>query len=393
MANNDTTLSEFPSQVFPDDHRQKPNAIDQLHRVTAILAHELRNPLSVLQAGIDLMDDDANDEHSLKKLFQTQVQQMTRLVEDLLDLSRSADGRVRVKRRPIDLLPRLNDAIKSVEQVVAQRNQRITINVTSEPLWLNGDPQRIVQIFTNLLSNASKYSEQGTEIVVSVARVENDTIEIRVCDHGIGIDAEDLAIVFDFFSQVKTSDSLAHSDGGLGIGLGLVRTLVQMHGGSAWATSEGIGKGSEFVVRLPSCEPQLSDQGRDQSVEPLVPARILIVDDQRSNVYMLNALLEKLGGHELRSASDGATALSVLAEFIPEIVLLDLGLPGMSGLELAKEIRQLEHCRHSLLVALTGYDDDQLRAEATAAGVDLYHLKPVSMDLLQQILRRRRIER
>ncbi len=191
----------------------------------------------------------------------------------------------------------------------------------------------------------------------------------------------------------RTAVSLAHSDGGLGIGLGLVRTLVQMHGGSAWATSGGEGKGSEFVVRLPSCEPQFSNQAHDRSVEPLLPARILIVDDQRSNVYMLTALLEKLGGHELRTASDGASALSVLVNFIPEIVLLDLGLPGMSGLELAKEIRQLDHCQHSLLVALTGYDDDQLRAEAEAAGVDLYHLKPVSMDLLRQILRHRQIPR
>ena len=228
---------------------------------------------------------------------------------------------------------------------------------------------------------------------MTVASGEPDFIEIRVRDHGIGIDAKNLEVVFDFFSQVNTSDSLAHSDGGLGIGLGLVRTLVQLHDGSAWATSEGLGKGSEFVVRFPSCEPVDSNQDPYVADEPILPHRILIVDDQRSNVTMINALLEKLGGHELRSASDGVSALAELTRFTPDIVLLDLGMPGMSGLDLANEIRQLEHCQHSLLVALTGYDDDQLRAEAIAAGIDLYQLKPVSMDLLKQILRHRQTER
>lgn len=271
--------------------------------------------------------------------------------------------------------------------MLTAKQQVIVTNIESDSFWIDGDQFRLTQVLVNLISNASKFSEiQGT-IRMNV-RADDDDVEIDISDDGIGIDPHDLPSIFDFFAQSQSADSLDHSSGGLGIGLGLVKGIVEMHDGSVTAHSDGNGKGSRFAVRLPVCEPiKKSDSHDPPSITP-TRRRVMIVDDRRENEFILNALVRKLGEHETRSARDGSAALDCLKEFQPDLILLDLGLPGMSGLELAREIRKLNHCRDTVIVALTGYDDSEMRQQAESAGIDLYRLKPASMDMLKEVFQR-----
>lgn len=355
---------------------------DQLQDVAAVLAHELRNPLSVFRTAVDLLPTDTEANANIQAILRRQVEHMTHLVDDLLDMSRSVKGKTRLLRKPVELQPIIEDAIQNLKSTLAVRRQTVATEMPEQTVWLNADRFRIFQIMLNLLSNASKYSESNDEIQVAV-KADGATAEIRIRDHGMGIDARDLPILFDYFSQ--TPHALDRAQGGLGIGLGLVRGLVEMHGGTVTAFSFGKGTGSEFILRLPQCDGDLQLQLETVAVEPTTPCRVLVVDDRRDNEFLLRALVKKVGAQEIRSAYDGPSALEILTQWVPDIILLDLGLPGMNGLELAREVRNRDACRECLIVALTGYDNDDMRRKASESGIDLYRLKPASITMLREL--------
>lgn len=380
-------FSDRTPNISAKPSNQTPSAVAnltdyQLHQVAAVLAHELRNPLSVFRTAVDLMSTDTEANASIQAILKRQVEHMTHLVDDLLDMSRSSKGKTRLVRKPVELQPIIADAIQNLKPTLAARNQTIASKVPDKPVWLNADRFRISQIMINLLSNASKYSESNDEIQL-VVKSDGTTVEIRIRDHGIGIDAKELPVLFEYFSQ--STQALDRAQGGLGIGLGLVRALVEMHEGTVTAVSFGKGTGSEFIVRLPQCDPDTYMHLESSRAEPAMHRRVLVVDDRRDNEFLLKALVKRVGIHDIRSACDGPSTLQILVEWVPDVILLDLGLPGMNGLELAREIRAREECRECLIVALTGYDNDDMRRQASESGIDLYRLKPASIAMIREI--------
>ena len=360
----------------------------RLLRICAVLAHELRNPLSVIQASADLMNPATEADVRLQSTLRKQVERMTHLVNDMLDMSRSTNGKTQLRRKPSDLKKIVESAVQNMSSVFATHRQSLEILIDDQPCWINADAHRVSQVLINLFSNASKYSDEGSQVRLHVSR-ENALIEIRVVDNGIGIEPDLLPDVFDFFAQSKSSVSLEHRDGGLGIGLGLVKSIVEMHDGSVQARSGGRGCGSEFVVRLPACEPmdRSADESHESDPETQNTSRVLVVDDRRDNEFVVKSLIRRLGEYDVHSAHNGAAALAAIKSFTPDIVILDLGLPDMTGLELAREIRKIEACRETFLVALTGYDDKETRQAAASSGIDVYRVKPVSMEMLAEVFR------
>ncbi len=389
---DETNRASFQNHSVSDGDAREPidRSVADRHllRVCAVLAHELRNPLSVIQGSADLMNPETKADARLQRTLRKQVERMTHLVNDLLDMSRSTNGKTQLRREPVDLKVIVESVVQSMSSTLRGHCQSLETVIAEHPCWINADPHRVSQVLINLLSNASKYSNEGGEIRLQISP-QRDQIEIRVIDQGIGIEPDLLPDIFQFFAQSKSQDSLEHRDGGLGIGLGLVKSLVEMHDGSVQAFSDGPGRGSEFVVRFPACE--AFDRSFDGSCEsdsqPQRSYRVLVVDDRRDNELVLKALVRKIGAHETRSAHNGSAALVAIEVFTPDIVLLDLGLPDMSGLELAREVRKIEACRETFLVALTGYDDQEMREAAASSGIDLYRLKPVSMDMLKEVFR------
>ncbi len=359
----------------------------RLHQLCGVLSHELRNPLSVFQTAVDLMESDGSSSDPLHEVLKLQTERMTHLVDDLLDMSRCLNGKTRLKKNPVSLKAIVDAAMQSMQSTLADKQQRVETHLPSHSVWIDGDRFRLTQVLINLISNASKFSDNESSIGLEVC-ADGDYAELHVWDQGIGIDPSDLPTLFEFFSQSQSRVSLDHSSGGLGIGLGLVKSLIEMHDGSVTAHSDGKGKGSTFIVRLPVCSAPVHTPVTAHLSFPSACKRVLIVDDRRDNEYILKALVKKLGADETRSATDGPSALAVLDGFQPDLILLDIGLQGMSGLELAREIRKLDHCRDIFLVAVTGYDDAKLRQQAELAGIDLYRLKPASMEMLDDVFRR-----
>jgi len=359
----------------------------QLDLICGVVAHELRNPLSVFKSAVDLMGVDPHADPQLRGILKLQTERMTHLVDDLLDMSRCANGKMRLQKRPTPLQTVVDWAVQSIRSILAEKLQSVVMNNEAHGAWVDGDPFRLTQVLVNLLSNASKFSDKGMQIRLDIS-AGNDCVELSVSDDGIGIAAHDLPNVFDFFSQAKSASSLGHSAGGMGIGLGLVKRLVELHDGCVTAHSDGKDRGSTFVVRLPICAPAKAAAANKPHSALAGCYRVLIVDDRRENQWLLKSLIKKLGNHETRSATDGRSTLECLREFQPDLILLDLGLPGMSGLDLAREIRRLDHCRNTFIVALTGYDNQKIRQQAEAAGIDLYRLKPISTELLHDVFER-----
>ncbi len=361
-------------------------ADQQLLRVCSVLAHELRNPLNVIQASADMMNPKSDAELHLQSSLRNQVERMTHLVDDLLDMSRSTSGKFQLRCEPVDLKVIVQSAVQNMSSMLTSHQQSLELLIDDQPCWVNADAYRVSQVLINLLSNASKYSGEGTQVRLEVSR-QNALIEIRVIDEGIGIEPDLLPDIFDFFAQSTSRVSLEHREGRLGIGLGLVKSIVEMHDGSVQVRSGGPGCGSEFVVRVPACEPvdRPSNNTNELSMDMQRSYRVLVVDDRRDNEFIVRSLVAKLGEHDVRSAHNGSAAIAALESFVPEIVIMDLGLPDITGLELAREIRKIDACRETFLVALTGYDDNRLRQEASSAGIDLYRLKPVSIDMLKEV--------
>jgi signal transduction histidine kinase/CheY-like chemotaxis protein len=355
----------------------------------ATLAHELRNPPAPLHTSVQLLRRQAPPSPALQRatdVIERQVQQLVRLVDDLLDVSRITLDKLELRKERVTLATVVQAAVEASRPLIEQCRHELTVTLPPEPVELDADLTRLAQVFLNLLNNAAKYTEPGGRIRLAAER-EGAEVVVKVSDSGMGIAVEMLPRVFDMFTQ--SDRSLDRSQGGLGIGLTLVKRLVQMHGGSVEARSEGPGKGSEFVVRLPvAVATETGAQPEIRDGEPLAPGpghRILIVDDNEDAAEMLAELLE-LTGNDLRKARDGVEAVEVASAFRPDVVLLDIGLPKMNGYEVAQKIREQPWGRDMVLVALTGWGQEEDRRRSREAGFDHHLVKPVEPEALLELL-------
>jgi CheY-like chemotaxis protein len=353
----------------------------------AILAHELRNPLAPLQNGLEIIRQVATADPTLTltmNMMERQMRQLVRLVDDLRDVSGITRGKLQLQRRPVVLKRAVEQALEASRPVLEAHGHDPIVHCRDDRLTVDGDPVRLAQILTNLLSNCAKYTEPGGTISLTVERDGNDAV-VSVSDTGIGIPPDYLEDVFQMFSQVRVDQ--ARSRGGLGIGLALVRRLAKMHGGSVSAHSLGIGTGSTFTVRLPAIAdrvPVLSAPAAAESataIKGVKARRILVVDDNSDAAALLAVLLE-LEGYEVQTAADGGEAVSRAELFQPQVVLMDLQMPGMDGLEASRRIRASPWGSNILIAALTGWGQDVDRRRAQEAGVDLHFVKPVDTTAL-----------
>ena len=352
----------------------------------AMLSHELRNPLAPLSNALTLLQSEASDatQTSLLSMAKRQVEHLLRLVSDLLDASRITRGTIHLERAPIDLAEAVRQSVETTAPLIEACRHRLEQSLMPEPLVVNGDLTRLAQVFTNLLNNAAKYTDPGGTIHLSAAR-EGDAAVVRVRDSGRGIHPDLLPKIFDLFVQADRAFDRAQS--GLGIGLTLVQRLVHAHGGDVEAISKGLGEGSEFIVRLPLCHeaPLAYPAARRGPVRAGMPRRVLLVDDNPDVVASYAVLLSKLG-HEVRTLSESGHVLDLVATFQPDIVLLDIGMPGIDGLELAKRLRQ-HHLDHRMrLVAVTGYGDQRTRDLIRAAGFDFHIVKPAAPEAIEDLV-------
>ncbi|MDB4963001.1 MAG: domain S-box-containing protein [Myxococcales bacterium] len=349
----------------------------------ATLAHELRNPLAPAAASLELMEhhpEDVSTVRMARGVLERSIGQIARLVDDLLDVSRITRGVIVLEKAPVEVSSLVHHAISTLQGQITAKHQELTLSL--EPLWVEADALRLEQVITNLVHNAIKYTPRGGHIRVATAPREGG-VEIVIRDDGIGIDPATLPRLFDLFVQVD--QSLARTQGGLGIGLTIVRKLAELHGGTVSATSEGEGRGSEFTVWLP---------GRIDRPRPTPPSatpaahaprrRVLIVDDNEDATRMLSMLLSAWG-HDVATAGDGPTALAAVQAQHPEILLLDLGLPGMSGYEVATRLREAGETDLQI-VAVSGYGQPEDVARAHAAGFDAHLTKPVDRAELERVL-------
>lgn len=376
-----------------DRLRQQVQALEAARRQTdeflALLAHELRNPLAPIKNAVSLMQMgglSASMTEWYGTVIDRQVTLLTRLVDDLLDVSRIESGKISLKREPVDLALVMESAADAARPLVQARRHTLEVVIPGEPLRVSGDLTRLVQVVLNLLTNAAKYTPEGGQIRLAVAR-EGQVVAIRVRDTGLGIPADLLPRVFDLFMQGDRS--LERSEGGLGIGLALVRHLVERHGGTVEAHSDGAGYGSELVVRLPPlaapCEAPDGAARRPDESEESGPRRVLVIDDDRDAAESMTVLLE-LWGHEVRIAYSGQEAVDMASAQAPDAVLLDIGLPGMNGYEVARRLRALPGCAKVMLVAVTGYGQEEDRRRSRESGFDHHLTKPVEPAALQGLL-------
>jgi two-component system, sensor histidine kinase len=351
----------------------------------ATLGHELRNPLSPLLTSLELLKLASREEPTVSRLvgvMQRQASHLVRLVDDLLEVSRITRGLIEVQRHPVELREILAAAVETSRPTIEASQHRLTIDVPDERLAVFGDSVRLTQVFANLLNNAAKYTDPGGSIDVTV-RHAGDTAFIRVRDSGIGIDAEHLSSVFDMFMQVSRSDR--RTQGGLGIGLTLVRSLVALHGGSVTATSEGRGRGSTFEVRLPLADVEVPSEDARDAHKGLGGCRVLVVDDNQDATETLQALLESLGA-TVAAAGNGRDALAQFERFGPDVVLLDIGMPGMDGYEVARRIRALPVGGSTPLIAVTGWGQQEDVKRCFEAGFDHHLVKPLDVNRLSEII-------
>ena len=352
----------------------------------AMLGHELRNPLAPIRTALHLMGNRA-DAGSAKErqIIERQVEHLVRLVDDLLDVSRITRGKVKLHREPIEIGAVLARALEMASPLLEQRGHHMDLELPRAGLLVDADPARLAQVFGNLLTNAAKFTDPGGRVAVTAAR-EGGEVVVTVTDTGIGIGPEQLPAVFDTFVQERRTED--RSQGGLGLGLSIVRSLVTMHGGTVHAHSEGHGRGAAFTVRLPAFEGELAPaaaEGAAAGTRPAGRLQILLVDDNEDAVEMLGEILRD-AGHEVRIAFDGPSALDLARRATPELAVLDIGLPVMDGYELAAELRALLGDATPPLIALTGYGQEQDQRRATAAGFSRYLVKPVAFAALTQAI-------
>lgn len=383
-------------QVEIAERRQAEQRLEEASRrkdeFLAMLAHELRNPLAPIRNAVEVIRLAAPAETKVRwaaDVTDRQVRQLTRLVDELLDVARISQGKVVLQTQCLDLVTLVSQCVESQRDTIARRHQTLSTALPGLPLNLDGDSTRLAQVVNNLLSNAIKYTPEGGAISVSVKRADRDDgefAELEVSDNGIGIDSELLPHVFELFEQGKRA--LDRTQGGLGVGLTLVQRLVQLHGGEVVASSAGAGLGAQFRVTLPCLgmdAAPVAEDGAERLPSASVRRRILVVDDN-VDVVETTTMLLSLSGHEVRSAKDGLQALHAAAEFRPEVVLLDIGLPLMDGYEVARRLRQMPESAGALLVALTGYGQQGDRERGRDAGFDKHMLKPVDPHALARVI-------
>jgi signal transduction histidine kinase len=407
LANAELALANAQLEAEVAERRRAETQLQQLagklrqadrrkDEFLATLAHELRNPLAPIRSAVGLLHGECSGAAAQLSLdvIERQLRQLVRMVDDLLDVSRITHGRIELRRETTELGPLLSTAIETTLPHIQAMRHTLSVDLPAAALRVDGDPQRLTQVFGNLLNNASKYTLPGGRIALSVC-ADGDEALVRVSDSGVGIPPERVDDVFDLFVQVDTS--LERTQGGLGIGLTLVRRLVQMHGGSVRAFSDGIGQGSRFEIRLPLAATAAASAGADTTTvdiakeiaganAPAAGRRILIVDDNRDAANMLAQLL-LMSGHEVRAVYDPELALPALVEFAPDLAFLDVGMPRLNGLELAAMIRADPHGARVVLVALTGWGQDDDRRRSRAAGFDHHLVKPADPAEIERICR------
>jgi PAS domain S-box-containing protein len=350
----------------------------------AMLSHELRNPLAPIRNAIAILEHASpggEQAARAKAVIRRQVDHMARLVGDLLDVARIARGKIELEPRPMDLVALVQRSAEDHRTLMYERGVSLAVELPPRPAWVQGDATRLTQVIGNLLQNAAKFTERGGRVSVTLA-VEAGVAEVRVLDDGVGMPPELLFRIFEPF--VQADRSLARSQGGLGLGLALVRGIVELHGGEVRAESEGAGKGSTFVLRLPTIEPARAADAATPGSQALRGRRVLVVDDNRDGAESLSAMLE-LAGHEVVVAFDGPSALEKARACAPEVVLCDLGLPGMSGYEVARRLRALGPSGLRL-VAVSGYAAPEDVEASRKAGFDAHLAKPPDLDALAALI-------
>jgi PAS domain S-box-containing protein len=353
----------------------------------AMLSHELRNPLAPILNALHLLrlEGDGNPlQQKARSMIQRQVEHLSRIVDDLLEVSRITTGRVNLRLERLELRNILEQAIESTQPLIERQRHQLSVSLPTQLIWLQADATRLLQAFVNLLNNAAKYTDPGGHIRLT-AEQQGSEVVVRVRDNGKGIPAELLPRIFDLFTQ--GARTLDRSEGGLGIGLALAHSIIEMHRGTIEARSAGLNQGSEFIVRLPiesaPLDPiEASSPANHEAEGPAL--RILVVDDNRDMVDILELLLAR-SGYAVRIASEGRTALDIAREFQPQVVLLDIGLPGMDGYEVARRLRSLLP-NETLLIAITGYGTASDRHLAEEAGFDQHLMKPVSFEQIMQLV-------
>lgn len=353
----------------------------------AMLGHELRSPLAPILIALDLIAMDTNDPHRREHLIiEHQIKQLTQLVDDLLDLARIGSGKIELHRRPIELATVVSRAVETASPLIDSKHHTLRVDVPVEGLVVDGDLGRLTQAVANLLTNAAKYTPPGGAITVTATR-RGPIATLRVRDTGIGISADMLPRIFDLFAQAQQPPD--RTAGGLGLGLPIVRSLVELHGGTVAAHSEGLGRGTELVIELPLIARAAAAA---RPVAPQVPVvasavahKILVVDDNRLVADFTAIALSRLG-HDVRVAFDGPSALAVIEDFLPDVVFLDIGLPGMDGYAVAERLRARLPSRDVHFIAITGYGQLTDRQRSMDAGFDDHLVKPVDLATLQHCI-------
>lgn len=384
-TNTDVTEQRNAEDALREADRRKDDFL-------ATLAHELRNPLAPIRSAAEVIRQKDHQDSELlwaQEVIERQVVHMTRLIDDLLDVSRIARNKLTLRKRPVSIADIVQAAVESSAQAIARAGHELDVSLPPDPVYLRGDLVRLSQVLTNLLNNASKFTERGGRIKLSVEQMTSEAkasqIVIRVADTGIGIAEDELPRLFDRFFQV---DDLRNAQGGLGLGLSLVKLLTNMHGGSVEALSDGPGKGSEFIVRLPAIENTVASANEDDAATPMGPLEartILVVDDNRDAADAMSRMLQMIG-LDVHTAYNGKDAITVAARVRPQITLLDVRMPGMSGIETCRQIRNESWGKDIRIIALTGLAQAEDRRQTNEAGFDAHLAKPVDPVSLKMML-------
>ena len=390
-ATRDITDRKRMEETLREQAEQLKEADRRKDDFLATLAHELRNPLAPIRNALHLMRGSSDDPSSFepeRAMVERQVIHLARLVDDLLDVARISRGKIELRKEVLELTEAVSRVVQAIQTSIEGRGHALSVSLPDAPIYLEADPTRLDQVLWNLLSNASKYTEPGGRIRLEVGH-EGGQATIRVRDSGIGIEPGMLSKVFEIF--VRAEDRAGRLQEGLGIGLSLARTLAELHGGGIDAHSEGPGAGSEFVVRLPalpaaSKAPEPESRGRQGPAGRPPRRRVLVVDDNEDAARSLAKLLSKVYGQEVQIAHDGPSALEIAAAFRPELILMDIGMPGMDGYEVARRLRRLPEFAATPIVALTGWGQDSDRRRSKDAGFDRHLVKPVSPEVLRETL-------
>ncbi len=370
-------LRQYAADVSEADRRKT--------EFLATLGHELRNPLAPIRTGIEILKtvkDDAETIQDVLSTMERQVQQMVRLIDDLLDISRITQGKMVLRTCRVDLSEVIRSAVEAARPFIDEANHKLTSRLPAQPIYLLADPNRLAQVLSNLLNNSAKYTPDGGRIDLICDREDGEAV-VTVRDNGLGIPADMLDKIFEMFTQIERP--LEEGYTGLGIGLTLVKRLVEMHGGSVEVLSGGAGKGSEFSVRLPIQVGVVGNEVLQGNPTVTPKLRILVVDDNKDAAAMLKMIVKMLG-NEVRTAHDGQQAIEIAADFLPDVVLMDLGMPRMDGYEAASNLRKQAWGKQMLLVALTGWGQDEDRDRTSKAGFDHHLVKPAEPEVLRQLL-------